>query len=274
MVEKKFFNTDEIHAVMPVEIKIRVYSSLFENQLFDKDGQPVFVFDKGVLNKKNEPYEVFTDDIYIELLGIENEKKAEDFINTHSFFCFSFTHDFGGEFSETTLINKRKYLQFMLRNIKQFKEISAIYKEVTHMLNEPENINAALSAVRLLATDPTSEQRLLLDQLNPSPLKLLHSVEPQIEKLISFIEQQTKTIKIVSFFKPIIEFRCPSLLSAMYQKMLISAFNREEYRQCANKRCTNYFKVGNRTTQKYCEKHLEARRRKQRNYLYGKDYDL
>ena len=270
MIDKYFLNTGEIPTVMPVEIKVRVFPGLFEAQFFDKGGQPVYILEK------REPqhwivdtYEAFTDGLYMELLGIDNMTHAEKFLNKHQNFCISFCDDFGRE-NKASLISRRDYLRLMLKNIKEFKSVSAIYKGSDIIMDDPDIKSLAHSF--LLSSD--NPLRLNKDQKIHFE-KLLDSYDPTsfegnylLGKLASLIEQRTKNIKLVSpIFKPNVEFCCPSLLSAMYQKMLISAYNHEEYRQCANKHCTNYFKVGNRATQKYCEKHLEARRRKQKNYL-------
>jgi hypothetical protein len=276
MIEKNFLNTVEIPAVMPVEIKIRVYRGLFETKFVDRDEQPVYVLEKRESTDiKHDLYEAFTDGLYIALLSIDDEKQAEDFINRHPYFCISFPDDFGHE-KTVRVISKRDYLRLMLDNIYEFKAVSDIYKGVHIIENEPTNTSALLSTTRLLASDrhlglnPELKEQLnlMLDNFGYTLEELSNWVDSAVYGLICLLEKRTKMINLApSLFKPNLEFCCPSLLSAMYKKMLISAYNHEEYRQCANKHCNNYFKVGNRTTQKYCEKHLEARRRKQRKYL-------
>lgn len=282
MREKIFLNTVRFQAVIPAEIKIRVYRNLFESKAFDKDGQPVFLYEKSEPRFRNDDnYDLFTDELYTELLSIENTKDADDFIIKYPSYCIAFPDDFGREY-KPELINKSRYLSLMLSCLREFKTSKTTYKDVYDMLNEPDNMDAIIKAVYAL----TCKVHLIINHRVHSELRdWLQNpipVSPDFESRIkvavgSFqrqIERITNTIELASLFKPSVEFRCPSLITAMYQKLIISAYNNEEYRQCANKHCTNYFKLGNRTTQKYCEKHLEVRRRKQKNYIEKQKQEL
>lgn len=273
MDKKLFSSAEEFQSILPVEIKIQVYGNLFEPKFFDKDGQPMYILvKKKSMNIIYEYFEDFSDELYIELLSIDNTIKAEDFINKYPNFCFSFPDDYGREYQEK-VISRKNYLRIMLRDIRLFRVLNILYKDVCIMLNEPTNMNALQSVINTIATDYNlalnSQQRNELTFLLDSHGSLLSAnsmIDKLIKKFTSFVERQTATIRLVTFSKPCIEFCCPSLLSAMHQKMILSAFNHVEYRECANKFCTNYFRVGNKTTQKFCESHLQARRRKQEKY--------
>ena len=58
---------------------------------------------------------------------------------------------------------------------------------------------------------------------------------------------------------------CPSILSAMYMKLQMSAYSNIRFKKCIHKGCREFFKVSNHRNQKRCEKHMEALRRKRRN---------
>ena len=271
MSEKKLSSDG---TVLPVEIKIKTYKKLYDENLFDKEGQPVFIIEKRKENLVDEHYETFTDELYLELLCVNDTKKAEAFINKYPHFCIASHEDF--IYKETDfVISKKDYLYKMLYFIEQFKQASDIYKKVVIILKEPDNTNEIqnlVSFVNIKQSIRNHEQRVsLADIFGKGILYDVIFYDQLIDDFIRFIEQKTSMVKSMSFFKPTLELCCPSLLSAMYQKLIISEYNNEEYRQCANKHCTNYFKVGNRKTRKVCDKHLESRRRKQQKYLYGID---
>ena len=276
MIENNFFCTDNISAVIPVEIKIRVFKNLFETEFFGKDGQPIYVLEgKEPISRRyrnTEIYETFTDELYIELLSIDNEKQAENFVNSHPYYCMSFPTDIGNKHTNN-VINKRDYIQLMLENINDFRTISALYTEVYLMLKDPDNTTLRNNTIHhllsnsLLNTNSIDYEFIISfgsGSLSRGQKSILYEA---IENLIRYIELRTSTIKITAQLKPVIEFCCSTLISAMYQKMIISAINSEEYRKCAKKTCSNYFKVESRSTRKFCDKHMEARRKKQKNYL-------
>lgn len=276
MIENHFFYTEKISAIVPVEIKIQVFDNLFETEFFNKDGRPIYVLEgREQISRRyrtTESYETFTDELYLELLSIDSEGQAEKFINFHPYYCVSFPTDIGNKHT-TNVINKKDYIQMMLEIINNFRTISTLYTEVYLMLKDPDNTALRNSTIHLLI----SNSLLNINSINyefilglgsgPLSRKLKPLLDDAIESLIRYIELRTRTIKITAQIKPVIEFCCPTLISAMYQKMLISAINSEEYRKCAKKTCSNYFKVESRSTRKFCDKHMEARRKKQKNYL-------
>ena len=67
-------------------------------------------------------------------------------------------------------------------------------------------------------------------------------------------------------------YQCPSILSAMYMMTFVSAFNQDEYRECAHKNCHQFFKVDKSHPQTMCDKHMASRRKKRQNQRkYAKD---
>lgn len=70
----------------------------------------------------------------------------------------------------------------------------------------------------------------------------------------------------------LIILHCPTVLAAMYQKMIVEAFNEDEYRQC--QKCGKYFKLDKWHPQTLCDEHMAVRRRKRQNYAKKKTNEL
>ena len=65
--------------------------------------------------------------------------------------------------------------------------------------------------------------------------------------------------------KGIILYRCPTVLSAMYAKLVVSSFNADTYKMCAHPGCHNYFKVDKTHPQTRCPKHMKSRQTQRQN---------
>jgi len=89
------------------------------------------------------------------------------------------------------------------------------------------------------------------------------SLSSKIQKYLdSFIHKAEVQF---SFAKPLITIECPSAVVAMYIFYATSELNKDEYRQCNHKKCGAYYRVDKVHPQKFCDRHMTARRTKRKN---------
>ena len=67
---------------------------------------------------------------------------------------------------------------------------------------------------------------------------------------------------------------CPTVLSAMYQMLLLCPFNNIKYQKCANNKCNRFFRVDSHHPQTLCKFHMETRQRKRQNYTEKKKREI
>lgn len=248
---------------------------------FNDTNQPLF----GITNKDHqvicysteealcyrEAYLNFTEDMYIRLLGIDSKESADDFFADYPYFRFCFE----GTYNKTYgLITKENYLQHVVDSIRNFLAFIELRKKAQVYLSEPSDFEKWIDIVRFIATcksvgcfvdeesidDCKQFIELGVDDNKKSADIVVRTLLRELSKC--FEKEMSCVNTYSSPTKNSIIYYCPTLLSAMYTQLFVSEFNRDEYCQCANKKCTKYFKRDKTHPQTLCPEHMSSRQRR------------
>ena len=152
--------------------------------------------------------------------------------------------------------------------LNKINEVNILYnnKLEQYVLVMQEDIES-YEKIKKLVKDPLYQKRrdFLEDFFDDFP-SITYTIEECIRYIaIRYIHPEIAGIKIrQDIEKQLIRLHCPTVLSAMYQKMLLASFNEDEYKRC--KRCGKYFKVDKWHPQTMCDEHMESRRNKRIRY--------
>ena len=236
---------------------------------------------------------VYSDNIFTEQISISTVDDANIFLKQHSHLLFCtpdslLSAGYGKKLGEDYLITGTEYLYSVLSNIKSFHLLREAYQgiaDATGDLRNKDKLHAAFEKFLnfLISQHPNASFgsplyfgekydigfdgdnpfiTLIRGESSDDKMRLkLSACKTNIHNKIAaeisgvYIEQNLDDFAF--------EYHCPTLSSAMYEKMLLSVFNKDEYRQCV--KCSAYFKVDKHHPQTLCDKHMAARRRKRQN---------
>lgn len=272
-----------ISLVMPIRVNSLSVDSLsaFPVVAYTKSGEALFDFSWT----QPEPFEeqpAFMDfgvREFTDLLSISSVEDCETYSSAHPACCLLSWK--WKSSSQAKLMTKADYFSRVYKDINELKclmEMSRILAEYrSHDFSHEREAKLMSSLIKqresipgvifdgpdwvpchnyLLSMDIASEDYFLAHL----SIESLHSrIQGHIDAYLEDVDTK------FSFSKSLITLECHSALEAMYIFYCISDINKDEYRQCNNKRCGVYFKVDKTHRQKFCEKHMKARRTKRIN---------
>lgn len=267
-------------SMLPVRIEIRLFSDAFASEVaFTKDQEPLFdlllenhqrnlpeeIENFGNLDIE-EQFEEFTNDLYLELLGISTNQDAEEFFQKRKNYRIEFKNAMN---TSIQLITEGEYLRFFLRSLRDYHS----FTELGDKLAEFKDKNKAWQDMSALFSSYKLLENVLGCVEYPSYIELFNE-NTDIDRTIAELQAKLKDfasayVNMATFSydssNSCVVYKCKTLLSAMYMKWLISDFNKDTYKQCGHKNCNAFFKVNKSHPQTLCPKHIASRQRKRRN---------
>ena len=234
----------------------------------------------------------YTDELFLEQINIKTIDEAYAFLEKHDHYLFVLpelisSDGYSFDFSEGLLITRNEYLEVILSRVQSFRYMQAAYEALVDYsadVTDEEKARHAfkkcldyfysqhMTRVLGLSEDALSnpdikfngkEAFIMLDMRNQNKTNCLTLMECR-KHINEKIKSETRGVSIEQCLDDFaFEYHCPTLSSAMYEKMLLSVFNKDEYRKCA--KCSAYFKVDKHHPQTLCDNHMLARRRKRQN---------
>ncbi len=284
--------------VMPLRILLNLeYDfSNHTDQIYNSKGEPLFVFKEHHYSPFKKTIE-FTNSLFEELISISDLEQAKEFIQRNPDYSLLSlnvrTLQICRKIGNQEVITKDLLFEMMVSEIKHFHLIWNLYSALIASLQNKTNPQLALYAFEkfIIHFDifGFGSEAYTLDFYSPYELSLIDV--PQITLTVpvecsdaevtfsaiktldlsfcvSFLNdalaKETSNVTIRQCFDDFaFEFHCPTLLSAMYEKMLIGEFNKDTYRKCDI--CSNFFKVDKSHPQTRCDIHMRSRRKKRQN---------
>ena len=243
-------------------------------------------------NKKDSTAHEYTDNLFSEQINITTIDEAYAFLNKYPYYLFVLPellsgYGYSNEFGKYLTITKNDFLEVMLNRIQDFHHMHRAYRalvdyyadthtevKVRHAFQKClDYFNSQHSTHIIGISDDAIKNPNIKTDGEEAFIMLNGRTEREINRLTlsrckDYIYEKIKAETRGVFIEQCIddfafEYHCPTLSAAMYEKMLLSAFTKDEYRQCA--KCSAYFKVDKNHPQTLCDKHMAARRRKRQN---------
>jgi hypothetical protein len=285
--------------VMPLRILLNLdhYFLNPTEQIYNSKGELLFVFKEHHYSQLKKTVE-FTDALFEELISISDIEQAKEFIQRNPEYTFAYpdtrTRQFCHRIGKQDVVTKEQLWLIMIVEIDHFHYAWDLYSALLSSQQNRLNSQLALEAflkfiIHFDIFGFNDIDNSTLDFYSPYELSLID--EPQITLTVpeeysdtevtfsttktlnlSFcirylndsLAQETSDVTIRQCFDDLaFEFHCPTLLSAMYEKMLIGEFNKDTYLKCDV--CSNYFKVDKSHPQTRCDIHMRSRRKKRQN---------